>query len=70
MDEREYVKQELEKELQWVRYRQKMLDSIEEKLLQMKKLAEKAIEANLNHEELKNINSKLNNLAAQVNALD
>lgn len=40
MNEREELKQELEQELLWVQYRQKILDIIEEKLLQMKQLAE------------------------------
>jgi hypothetical protein len=39
MDERKELKQELEEELQLVQYRMKMLDTIEEKLLQMKQLA-------------------------------
>jgi hypothetical protein len=42
MDEKEKLKHELEQELQWVQYRKKMLDIIEEKLLQMKQLAERA----------------------------
>ena len=39
MDEKEELKHELEQELQWVKYRQKMLDIIKEKLLQMKQIA-------------------------------
>lgn len=70
MDEREELKHELEKELQWVQYRQKMLDIIDEKLLQMKQLAEQAKEENLSPIELKVLNDRLNNLAEQVRALD
>jgi hypothetical protein len=70
MDDKEGIKQELEQELLWVKYRQKMLDIIEEKLLKMKELAKQGKEGNLTSEELEILNSKLNNLEAQVNALD
>lgn len=69
MDEKE-VKQELQQELLWVKYRQKMLDLIEQKLLQMKQLTEQAKECNLNPAELEGLNNRLNNLAEQVRALD
>ena len=70
MDEREELKQELQQELQWVQYRKKMLDIIEEKLLQMRQLAEQAKEGNLNAAELEVLNDRLNNLAEQVRAFD
>lgn len=70
MDEKEELKIELERELRWMRYRQKMLDIIEEKLLQMKQIAEQAKEDNLRPIELENLNDRLNNLAEQVRALD
>ena len=66
MDEREELKQEL----QWVQYRQKMLDIIDEKLLQMKQLAHQAEAENLSPVELKALNEKLNNLEEQVMAID
>jgi len=70
MDEREELKQELEDELQWVEYRQKMLDIIEEKLFLMKQIAEQAKEDNLSPEEVEVVNDRLNDLAEQVRALD
>lgn len=70
MDEKEELKLELEQELQWVQYRQKMLDIMEEKLLQMKQIAEEAKEGNLSPIELKALNDRLNKLVAQVRALD
>lgn len=70
MDEKEELKKELQQELQWVQYRQKMLDIMEEKLLQMKQLTEQAKQGNLTEREVKELNSRLNNLAAQVRALD
>nr|WP_243449139.1 hypothetical protein [Clostridium butyricum] len=53
-----------------MQYRQKMLDIMEEKLLQMKQIAEQAKEGNLSPIELKALNDRLNNLAEQVRALD
>lgn len=70
MNEKEELRKELEKELQWVQYRQKMLDIIEKKLLQMKQLAERAKQANCTSEELEELNAKLNDLASQVRAID
>jgi uncharacterized protein (UPF0218 family) len=70
MDEKEELKQELEQKLQWVRYRQKMLDSMEEKLLEMKQIAEKAKKGNLSLTDLETMNYRLNNLAEQIRAID
>ncbi len=70
MNEREELNHELDKELRWVKYRQKVLDIIEEKLLQMKMMAEEAKEIKLSSEELKKLNDKLNILVSQVNKLD
>jgi hypothetical protein len=42
MDEKEELKQQLQQELQWVHYRQRMLNIMEEKLLQMRQLADRA----------------------------
>lgn len=70
MREREELKTELEQELQWVIYRLRMLDIIEHKLLEMKKLAEQAKQGNLTSGELEALNARMNNLAAQVRAID
>jgi len=70
MDEREELKQELKEELQWVKYRMRMLDIIEEKLLQMRKMAEVAKAENLSTDEVEAINNEINNIAEQVRALD
>ena len=70
MDEREELKIELEQELQWVKYRQNMLDIMEAKLLQMREIAEQSKLANLTSGELGALTAKLNNLATQVRALD
>ena len=70
MNEKQELVKALEQELQWVQYRQKMLDMIEENLLQMKQLAEQAKKDNLTSGELEELNAKLNDLAAQVRALE
>lgn len=70
MDEREALKKELEQELQWITYRQRMLDIMEQKLLQMKQLTEKAKHDNLIEKELELINVKLKDLVMQVKSLD
>ena len=70
MDEREALKKEFEQELQWVKYRQKMLDIMEEKLIQMKQLVEQVKQGNLTAEELKLLNYRLNDLSKQVKAID
>ncbi|WP_271811992.1 hypothetical protein [Clostridium beijerinckii] len=70
MDEREELKQELKTELKWVKYRMRMLDVIEEKLLKMKSLAEVAKALNISVDEIETINIKINNLAKGVRTLD
>jgi len=70
MDEREELIEQLKAELQWVKYRMKMLDIIEEKLLQMRKMAETAEETNLSLEEIEVINVEIHNLEEQIKALD
>lgn len=70
MDEREELKQKLKSELQWVKYRIRILDIIEEKLVQMRNMTEVAKEGNLSEYEIKDISTEINNLAEQVRALD
>lgn len=70
MDENGELRQKLGTELQWVQYRQKMLDIIESKLQQMREIAEQAKEGNHSTEELDSLTVKMINLALQINALD
>ena len=70
MDEREELKMELEQELQLVKYRQKMLDIMETKLLQIREVAEQTKWCNFTSGELGMLNAKLKNLGTQVRALD
>ncbi|AGY77298.2 hypothetical protein [Clostridium autoethanogenum] len=70
MNQKEQLRQELEEKLQWVKYRQQMLDIMEKKLLKMRKIAEQAKQDNIDEKYLKVLNDKINDLAAQVRALD
>ncbi|AZV59022.1 hypothetical protein [Clostridium sp. AWRP] len=70
MNQKEQLRQELEEELQWVKYRQQMLDTMEKKLLKMREIAEQAKQDNIDEKYLKVLNDKINDLAAQVRALD
>jgi len=70
MDGKEEIKQKLQEELNWVKYRHNMLGIMEVKLLQMKQLAKQAKEGNLSAVEIEVLNARLNDLATQVGALD
>ena len=69
-NEKEELKQELEHELLWVKYRKNMLRVIEEKLFQMREIAEKIKNQKLSKKEIEELNSKLNILKMQVKAID
>lgn len=57
-------------ELAWVKYRISILDKIEEKLIRMRNIVEKAKSENLSRDEIKRLNDELANLSSQVKALD
>ncbi|MBV4418604.1 hypothetical protein KM800_04580 [Clostridium tyrobutyricum] len=63
-------KEQLNQELQWVKYRIHILDIINEKLLLMRNIADKARASNLSTMEIQELNYKINSLAIQVKALD
>lgn len=60
----------MNEELQLVRYRVRMLDIMEQKLLEMRKLATHAKDNLLSFEEIKIINNRLNELMKQVKCID
>lgn len=70
MDEKEELMKQLKAELQWIKYRMRMLDIIEEKLMQMRKMAEMAKELNLSRKEIEAINIEIHSLEEQVKAID
>lgn len=69
-NEKEKLKQELEQELLWVKYRKNMLDIIDEKLFQMREIAEKIKNKKLSNKEIEELNANLSILKMQVNAID
>jgi len=70
MNEKEELKQELEQELQWAQYRQKMLNIMDMKLLEMRGLTEQSKRENFTAEERLTLNVKINYLASQVRGID
>lgn len=70
MDEKDELKKQLEEELEWVKYRLSFLDIIDKKLLEMKVIADKALDETLSLEEREKLNIRINQLAIQVKALD
>ncbi len=64
------VKKELEEQLKKVTQRLQILDMIEEKLLQMRELAQRVIDEELIDEEIKGINLQVQNLEEQVRLLN
>lgn len=59
----------LKEELEWVKYRIKMLDIMERKLLQMRKIAKDAT-YDIREEEREKLNKKIKSLESQVNGID
>ncbi|QGU00420.1 hypothetical protein SYNTR_1826 [Candidatus Syntrophocurvum alkaliphilum] len=56
--------------LDWVNNRLQVLDEIEEKLYQMKQLAEMVQEGNLSQQQIEDINKEFKKLESEVNELD
>lgn len=67
--EKEEILQQLQVELEWVKYRIRMLDIMNIKLRNMKAIAERA-SINISLEERMELNKSIKYLEAQVNALD
>lgn len=66
---KEQLEEKLREELEWVKYRIRMLDIMEKKLYQMKDIAQKAGN-HISEEEREELNNKIKWLEMQVNALD
>lgn len=67
--EKEEILQQLQVELEWVKYRIRMLDIMNIKLRYMKAIVERA-SINISSEERMELNKSIKYLEAQVNALD
>lgn len=70
MKNKEKIKQELQKELDRVTDRLGRLAMIEERLLEMKELAQSVISQDLSSQEVKAVNKQLNNLKEQISLLE
>ena len=71
MDKKEELHKQQQQEMKWARERQIMLNVKETKLLQMRSIAEQGKQlTSLNPQELIKLNHRLDNLAAQVSAID
>ena len=71
MDKKEELHKQQQQEMKWARERQIMLNVKETKLLQMRSIAEQGKQLNsLTPLQLRNLNHRLDNLAAQVSAID
>ncbi|WP_246615205.1 hypothetical protein [Clostridium thailandense] len=66
---KEELEEKLQAELEWVKYRLRMLDIMEKKLYQMRDVAQKSAK-NISAEERNDLNKKIKWLEMQVNALD
>ena len=70
MTEQARVKKELEAQLEKVKHRLQILDMIEERLFQMRELAQKVVDEDLTEEELQKINQQVKYMEEQVRLLD
>lgn len=70
MDKKEELNKQLQHELKWAQDRQKMLNVKEAKLLQMREISEQGKQVAVTPQDLKKLNDRLDNLAAQVSAID
>ena len=71
MDKKEELHKQQQQEMKWARERQTMLNAKEAKLLQMRSIAEQGKQLNsLTPLQLRNLNHRLDKLAAQVSAID
>lgn len=70
MTEKDQVKKKLQAQLEKVNSRLHILDMMEERLFQMKDLAQKVADENLADEEIQEINKQMRDLEEQVRLLD
>ena len=70
MTERDEARKKLIEQLDKVNTRLQILDMIEDKLLNMKKLSQRVIEEDLIEKEIQDINKKVQALVAELELLD
>jgi hypothetical protein len=70
MDKKEELHKQLQLEIKWAKEKQILLNLKEVKLLQMREIAEQGKQAAVTPQQLRNLNHRLDKLAAQVSAID
>ena len=70
LDKKEELHKQLRKEMKWALDKQTMLNVKESKLLLMREIAEQGKQVGVTPLQLRNLNHRLDNLAAQVSAID
>ena len=70
MKEEDNTRKQIEEQLEMVNTRLQILDMIENKLLKMKKLAQRVVVEDLTEKEIKNINNQVQKLVKEVELLD
>ena len=70
MTEQNRARKKLIEQLKNVNFRLEILDMIEDKLLKMKRLAQRVVDEDLTEEEIGNINKQVQDLVEQVKLLD
>ncbi|MGH4121120.1 hypothetical protein [Clostridium sp.] len=70
MDKKEELHRKLQQEIKWAKEKQILLNLKEVKLLQMREIAEQGKQAVVTPLQLRNLNHRLDKLAAQVSAID
>ena len=70
MKDPEQLRKELEEQLELVKRRLQILDMIDERLYEMKRLAKKVIDEDLSRWEARKINKKVRKLEKEVKLLD
>jgi tetrahydromethanopterin S-methyltransferase subunit G len=70
IDKKEELYKQLQQEIKWAQDKQKLLNLKEVKLLQMREIAEQGKQVVVTPQQLRNLNHRLDKLAAQVSAID
>ena len=70
MTGQEQVKKQLKEDLEKINMRLQTLDMIEDRLLKMKKLAQRVVDEDLTDKEIEEINKQVQDLGEQVKLLD
>jgi hypothetical protein len=70
IDKMEELHKQLQQESKWAQDKQKLLNLKEVKLLQMREISEQGKQVAVTPQQLRNLNHRLDKLAAQVSAID